>query len=270
MLVIEPGRATRNYWRDLWFYRELFFVLAWRDVSVRYKQSVLGITWAAIRPLLTIVVLTVIFGRIAGLPSPGGVPYPVMVFAGMLPWFLFATILNDASQSLVSNANLISKVYFPRLINPFASSIVALVDFMVSLVVLALVMGVYAFIPDWRVLTLPVFVLLAVMAGIGPALLFTALNVRYRDFRFVVPFIIQFGLYISPVGFSSGVVPHEWIWVYSLNPMVAVVEGFRWALLCGQADLSWSVLPGIGVTIVFLWIGIAYFRRTERTFADTI
>ncbi|WP_205647890.1 ABC transporter permease [Acuticoccus yangtzensis] len=268
--IIEPGRTASNYWRDLWRFRELFLVLAWRDVTVRYKQSIIGVGWALIRPLLTMVVFTVIFGRIAGLPSPGGVPYTIMVFAAMLPWFLFSSLLGDASGSVAGAGGMISKIYYPRLINPFAKSIVSLIDFSISLALLAVLMVAYAFAPDWRVLFLPVFILLAVAAAMGPALLLAALNVRYRDFRFIVPFIIQFGLYVSPVGFSSAVVPEAWRWVYGLNPLVAVIEGFRWCLLRGEAQLGLWVLPGLGVVALMMWAGLAYFKRTERTFADVI
>ena len=269
-LVIEAGRAGRAYRADLWRFRELFLVLAWRDISVRYKQSAIGILWAVVRPLLAMVVFTVIFGRLAGLPS-AGVPYPVMVYAGMLPWFLFATILGDASQSLVANANLIRKVYYPRLITPVASALVAVVDFAISLAILAALMVFYAVVPDWKVVFLPFFVLLALLTALGPALLFAALNVSYRDFRFNVPFVVQFGLYISPVGFSSAVVPAEWLWLYSLNPMVFVIDGFRWCLL-GDADPlpALSALIGLAVTAATLVLGLTVFRRTERGFSDVI
>jgi lipopolysaccharide transport system permease protein len=271
VLVLEAGRAERNYWNDLWHYRELFAILAWRDIAVRYKQTVIGAAWAVIRPFLTMIVFTVIFGNLAGLPSEGDVPYPVMVFAGMLPWFLFSTILNDASQSLVSNSSLIGKVYFPRLIVPSASSVVALVDFAISFGLLAAMMVWFGFLPDWRVVLLPAFIVIAVLAALGPALLMASLNVRYRDFRFVVPFVVQFGLYVSPVGFSSSVVPDQWRLLYSLNPMVGVIDGFRWSLLGGESDLHWpGFLVSLGVVAAFLWLGVRHFRRTERTFADLI
>ena len=271
VIVIEPGRHERNYWRDLWRYRELFRVLAWRDLAVRYKQTVIGVAWAVIRPLLTMVVFTVIFGRIAKLPSDGDAPYPLMVFAGMLPWTFFATGLSEASNSLVNNANLISKVYFPRLIVPTATVVVAFVDFLITFAMLALLMAWYRFLPGWRMLVLPGFVLLAFVASMGPALWITALNVRYRDFRYVIPFIVQFGLYVSPVGFSSIVVPEEWRLLYSMNPMVGVIDGFRWCILGGQAQLY---LPGLVASVLvaafFLWFGIHRFRSTEKSFADLI
>ncbi|TVR99363.1 MAG: ABC transporter permease [Rhodospirillales bacterium] len=270
-LVLEAGRAERHYWADLWHYRELFAILAWRDVAVRYKQTVIGVAWAVIRPFLTMVVFTVIFGRVAQLPADGNAPYAVMVFAGMLPWFLFATIMTEASNSLVSNSPLVGKTYFPRLIIPSAAAVVSLVDFAVSLAILAVLMLWFGFLPDARLLLLPVFVVLAVLTALGPALLLSALNVRYRDFRFIVPFIVQFGLYVSPVGFSSAVVPEQWRVLYGLNPMVSVIDGFRWCLLGGEASLHLpSFLLGLGVTALFLWLGIRVFRRTERTFADLI
>lgn len=269
--ILEPGRAERNYWSDLWHYRELFAILAWRDVSVRYKQTVIGIAWALIRPFLTMVVFTVIFGRIAKLPSDGAVPYPILVFAGMLPWFLFSGVLSEASNSLVGNANLISKVYFPRLVIPTATAVVALVDFAINFLMLALLMAWFGFLPNWQIVFLPAFVVLAVLASMGPALWITALNVKYRDFRYIIPFIIQFGLYVSPVGFSSALVPDEWRLLYSLNPVVGIIDGFRWSLLGGESQIYW---PGFAMSLAviafFLWFGVRTFRATERTFADMV
>ena len=271
VLVLEAGRAERHYWRDLWTYRELFAILAWRDLAVRYKQTVIGVAWAVIRPTLTMLIFTVLFSRLAKLPSDGHAPYPVMVFAGMLPWFLFSTILSEASDSLVSNSNLIGKVYFPRLIVPSATIVVALVDFAITFVLLLVMMVWYGFLPDWRIALLPCFVLLAILASLGPALYITALNVKYRDFRYIIPFILQFGLYVSPVGFSSAVVPQKWQMLYSLNPVVGVIEGVRWSLLRGQSQLY---LPGfclsLGVAAALMALGIWYFRKTERTFADLL
>lgn len=271
VLVLEPGRAERNYWRDLWSYRELFAVLAWRDLAVRYKQTVIGVAWAVIRPVLTMLIFTVLFGRVAKLPSVGYAPYPVMVFAGMLPWILFSTILGEAAASLVANANLIGKVYFPRLIVPSATILVALVDFAITFVLLIAMMIWFRSLPDWRFLLLPCFIALAILASLGPALYMTALNVKYRDFRYIIPFVLQFGLYVSPVGFSSAVVPERWRMLYSLNPVVGVIDGFRWCLLRGQGNFY---LPGfllsMFVTTAFLLIGIWYFRKTERTFADLV
>jgi lipopolysaccharide transport system permease protein len=269
-LLIEPGRASRQYWRDLWRYRELFFFLAWRDILVRYKQTVIGVAWAVLRPLLTMVVFTVVFGRLAGFPS-GGAPYPVLVFAAMLPWQLFANALGDSSNSLVSNANLLSKVYFPRLVVPASAGIVSLADFLISFVLLAGLMAFYGIWPSWRLALLPGFLLLAMTVALGAGVWLAALNVRYRDFRYVVPFLVQLGLYVSPVGFSSAVVPEKWRLLYALNPMVGVIDGFRWAILGGETPLY---LPGLalsaGLALGFLWWGVKYFRRTERVFADVI
>ena len=271
ILVIEPGRRERHYWLELWHYRELFQVLAWRDLSIRYKQTIIGVAWALIRPFLTMLVFTVIFGRIAKLPSDGNTPYALMVFAGMLPWTFFSTGLAEASNSLVNNANLISKVYFPRLLVPAATIGVAFVDFLISFCILILLMAWYQFLPSWQMVLLPGFVLLAFFASLGPSLWITALNVKYRDFRYVIPFILQFGLYVSPVGFSSAVVPESWRLVYSLNPMVGVIDGFRWCILGGQSQLY---LPGLalslGATALFLWLGIDRFRKMEKSFADLI
>jgi lipopolysaccharide transport system permease protein len=271
VLVLEQGRAERHYWGDLWAYRELFAILAWRDVAVRYKQTVIGIAWAVIRPFVTMVIFTIVFGRLAKLPSDGTAPYPVMVFAGMLPWFLFSAILSDASSSITGNANLIGKVYFPRIIIPSSSAVVAVVDFAINLLLLLALMAWYGFAPSWQIVFLPGFVALAVLASLGPGLLITALNVKYRDFRYIIPFLLQFGLYVSPVGFSSSVVPEEWRFWYSLNPIVGVIDGFRWCLLGGESQLY---IPGflmsLAIVAIFLWIGTAYFRRTEKTFADLI
>jgi lipopolysaccharide transport system permease protein len=270
-LILEPGRAERHYWRDLWHYRELFQVLAWRDISVRYKQTVIGVAWALIRPFLTMLVFTIIFGTVAKLQAPAGVPYALLVFAGMLPWQFFATALGEASNSLISNSNLISKVYFPRLIVPTASVMVALVDFLISFLILIGMMIWFRFLPGWQVLLLPLFVLLAFAASLGPGLWITALNVKYRDFRYIIPFLVQFGLYISPVGFSSDVIPERWRLLYSLNPMVGVIDGFRWCLLGGESEIHWPGFGlGLAITTFFLWLGIRTFRKTERSFADLI
>ena len=271
VLVIEPGRAEKNYWADLWRYRELFLILAWRDVSVRYKQTIIGVAWAIIRPFLTMVVFTVIFGRVAKLPSDGNAPYALMVFAAMLPWSLFSTSLSEASNSLIGNANLISKVYFPRLIVPTATVVTAFVDFLISFVILLGLMIYYQFAPGWNMLLLPLFILLALLASLGPGLWITALNVKYRDFRYIIPFVVQFGLYVSPVGFSSSVIPEQWRMLYNLNPMVGVIDGFRWCILGGDSPIYWSGFFLSLVTIAFfLWLGISQFRRMEKSFADLI
>jgi lipopolysaccharide transport system permease protein len=274
-LILEAGRAERQYWRDLWRYRELFYVLAARDVSVRYKQTVIGVAWAVVQPLLTMVIMTVIFGKVAKLPSEGAAPYALMVFAAMLPWQFFSASLSAASQSVVSNANLISKVYFPRMIIPASSVLTCFVDFLVSFGILVGMMAWYQYVPDWRILTLPIFIVLAFLAAMGPGLWITALNVKYRDFRFVIPFMVQFGLYLSPVAYSSSVIRERFgdvaFTIYSLNPMVAVIDGFRWAILRGEVAIYW---PGCALStatiFLFLWLGVRYFRNTERAFADVI
>ncbi|MEQ8958470.1 MAG: ABC transporter permease [Coleofasciculus sp. C2-GNP5-27] len=270
-LVIEAGRTEQQYWKDLWRYRELFYFLAWRDILVRYKQTIIGIAWALIRPFLTMVVFTVVFGKIAKLPSEAGAPYPILVFAAMLPWQFFANSLSECSNSLITNANLISKVYFPRLIVPTSAVIVSFVDFMISGMILLGLMAWYDFVPSWRIMTLPLFIGIAFMASMGVGLWLASLNVKYRDFRYIVPFIVQFGLYISPVGFSSSLVPEGWRFIYSLNPMVGVIDGFRWAILGGESKLY---LPGftlsLGLVALLFTSGILYFRKVERTFADVI
>lgn len=270
-LVIEAGRTEAQYWRDLWRYRELFYFLAWRDILVRYKQTAVGVAWALIRPFLTMVVFSVVFGRLAELPSEGNAPYPILVFSAMLPWQFFASALSECSNSLINNANLISKVYFPRLVVPTSAVIVSFVDFLISGVILLGLMAWYDAAPSWRILTLPLFVIAAFAAAMGGGLWLAALNVQYRDFRYVVPFLVQFGLYISPVGFSSSIVPERWRLLYSLNPMVGVIDGFRWAIIGGEVELYW---PGFLLSLLLvaglLVTGIFYFRRMERTFADVI
>jgi len=271
VLILEPGRAEKNYWRDLWRYRELFLILAWRDISVRYKQTIIGVAWAIIRPFLTMVVFSIIFGGLARLPSDGDAPYPLLVFAAMLPWSLFATALGEASNSLIGSANLISKVYFPRLIIPTATVVTAFVDFLISFVILVGMMVYYRYAPGWNILLLPLFILLALLASLGPGLWITALNVKYRDFRYVIPFVVQFGPYVSPVGFSSSVIPQQWRLLYNLNPMVSVIDGFRWCILGGDSPLYWPGFAlGLGVVAFFLWLGISRFRKMEKTFADII
>ncbi|MCF7970198.1 MAG: ABC transporter permease [Methylococcaceae bacterium] len=268
--TIEAGKTERHYWMDLWRYRELFYILAWRDIAVRYKQTIIGILWAVIRPLLTMIIFVVVFDKIAKLPSEG-VPYPIFVFAAMLPWTFFSSAFADASNSLIGNANLISKVYFPRLIIPAASVIVAVVDFMISFVILIALMVWYHYWPDWQLLTLPLFLLLGFFTALGAGLFVASLNVKYRDFRFVIPFIVQLGLYISPVGFSSTIVPEQYRVFYYLNPMVGVIDGFRWAISGGKTALNTTEL-GIAISIITLLclVGVIHFRKTEKTFADVI
>ena len=269
-LVIKAGRVEQQYWQDIWKYRELFYFLAWRDILVRYKQTTIGLAWALLRPFLTTMVFTLVFGVLLKAPSTGA-PYPIVVFAAMLPWQFFSNALSDCSNSLIGNSNLISKIYFPRLIVPTSAVIVSFVDFMISAIILLGFMAWYNFVPDWRILTLPLFVAIAFAAAMGAGLWLAALNVEYRDFRYIVPFIVQFGLYISPVGFSSSVVPEQWRLLYSLNPMVGVIDGFRWAILGKDFAIY---LPGfllsVALVIVVLITGIQYFRRMERKFADVI
>lgn len=268
--IIEPNRPSLHYWSDILRYRELFWFLVWRDILVRYKQTVIGVAWSIIRPFITMIVFTMVFGLLAKLPSEG-VPYPLLVFAAMLPWNFFANALSESSVSLIGNANMLTKIYFPRIIIPVSSIIVSLIDFVISLLIMAGIMFWYGYLPDWRVATLPIFLLLAFLPVAGAGLWFSSLNVKYRDFRYVVPFILQFGLYASPVGFASSIVPENWRFLYALNPMVGVIDGFRWALLRGTVELYW---PGVVISAVLsltlLISGLWFFRKTERILADVI
>jgi lipopolysaccharide transport system permease protein len=269
-VVIEAGKTSRNYWRDVWRYRELLYFLAWRDLLVRYKQTVFGVAWALTQPLFTMIVFTIVFGRLAALPS-GGVPYPVLVFAGVLPWQFFATALAETTNSMVGNSNLLSKVYFPRILIPVSTLLVCFVDLMIASVILIALLAWYGIVPDWRIVALPGFILLALLSVFALGLWLAILNVKYRDFRYVVPFIVQLGLFISPVGFSSNVVADKWQLVYSLNPMVQVIEGFRWSVFSGEGYVS---LGGLGVSLSIVLVmfagGLWYFRKTERSFADVL
>ena len=268
-IIIEPGSSEKNYWQDLWRFRELFYILSWRDLKVRYKQTVIGAAWSIIRPVLTTIIFTLVFSKLAKLNAPAGVPYPILVFCGMLPWQFFANALSEASNSLIGNSNLVSKVYFPRLIIPASSIMTSLVDFIISFVLLLIMMLYYQYLPDPKILLLPFFIVLALAAALGTGLYITALNVKYRDFRYIIPFIIQIGLYISPVGFSSHVVPEKWRLWYSLNPMVGIIDGFRWCLT-GES-LYWpGFLLSLATITLFLFIGVIYFRSTEKSFADNI
>jgi len=270
-LVIEAGQSERRYWRDLWDYRELLYFLAWRDVKVRYKQTLVGVVWVVLRPLLTMLVLTIVFNRIAGLGSDSAIPYALLVFAGLLPWQFFAAALSESGNSLVGNAQMISKVYFPRIIVPLSSVLAGLVDFAITLLLLLPLMAWHGHWPDLQVLLLPLFLLLGLLIILGTGVGLAALNVRYRDVRFVIPFLVQFGLYLSPVGFSAGEVPDAWRWLYDLNPMVGVIEGFRWCLLGADYPSPGSaVFSSILVAMLSLHVSIRYFRQVERTFADVI
>lgn len=268
-IIIEPGRAATHYWRDLWRYRELMSFLAWRDVAVRYKQTAIGFAWALIRPALTLIVF-VAFRRMAGLQQ-GEVPDVVLVLAAVLPWQFFASALAEASNSLIGNTGLISKVYFPRLIIPISAVATALVDFLATLVLLGVLMAWFGVAPDARLIVLPLFVLLAGALSLGLGLLMAALTVTYRDFRYVVPFVIQLGLFVSPVAFATSQVPERWRAFYSLNPLVGIIDGFRWSILGGRTPLDLSFLAvSIVLTLLSVVAGTWYFRRTERSFADAI
>jgi lipopolysaccharide transport system permease protein len=274
-LTLEAGRAEKHYWLDLWRYRELFIILALRDISVRYKQTLIGVGWALIQPVLTMVIMTIVFGKVAGLRADGTAPYSIMVFAAMLPWMFFSSALSSASQSMVSNANLISKVYFPRLIIPASAIVTCFADFLVSFLLLCGMMIWYRVPLTWNILALPVFIAITFLAALGPGLFITALNVKYRDFRYAIPFIIQFGLYATPVGFSSTVIRGKLgetlFLLYSLNPMVGTIDGFRWAILGHNSPVhALSLVISVLVVIVFLILGITYFRKTEKSFADII
>ena len=268
-LIIEPGRSEKNYWNDLWRYRELFYILSWRDIKVRYKQTVIGGAWSIIRPLLTTIIFTLVFSRIAKLNNPSLAPYSLMVFAGMLPWQFFSNALSESSNSLIGNANLITKVYFPRMIIPASSVITSMVDLGISFIIMIGMFIWFQFVPSWHIIFLPLFIILAFLCSFGIGLYITAVNVKYRDFRYIIPFVIQIGFYISPVGFSSTVIPAKWqIW-YALNPMVGIIDGFRWCLL--GDPMNWtSFYVSLIIIALFLWLGIFYFRKMEKTFADNI
>lgn len=269
-IIIQAGSAERQYWRDLWRYRELFAFLAWRDLLVRYKQTIVGVSWSLLRPLLTMIVLTTVFGKFGKMPS-GGVPYPILVLCGLLPWQFFAAALSESGNSLVSNSNLISKVYFPRLVVPAASVITSLADFAISAVFLLALFLWYGVMPSGNIVFLPLLVLLTFALSLGGGLWLAALMVQYRDFRFIVPFIVQFGLYLSPVGFSSKVVPAEHSELYALNPMVGIIDGFRWSILGGEHLFNGTaLLISVAAVALLLSSGLWYFRRTERIFADVI
>jgi len=269
-LVIEGAGSNKRYWSDIWKYRELFLFLAWRDILVRYKQTVIGLAWSLFRPFLTMLIFTLIFGRLAKFPS-GGVPYPILVYAAMLPWLFFSTSFNDSSNSLINNSNMLTKIYFPRMIVPVSSIIVNFVDFLISFALFIGLMFWYHFVPSWTILTLPLFFLWVVLISMGTGLYVSAVNVKYRDFKHIVPFVVQFGLYISPVGFDSSLIPEKWRLLYSINPLVGVIDGFRWAII---GNPRYIYLPGLflslSMTFLFLLFGVLYFRKMERVFADTV
>lgn len=268
-LIIEAGAGEKNYWKDIWRYRELFYILSWRDIKVRYKQTVIGGAWSILRPVLTTIIFTFVFSRIANLENSSLAPYTLMVYAGMLPWQFFSNALTEASNSLIGNTNLISKVYFPRMIVPASSIITSLVDFLISFALMIVLFVLYRFMPPLQIILLPFFLILAILAVLGSGLFVTALNVKYRDFRYIIPFIVQFGLFITPVGFSSSHIPEKWRLLYGLNPMVGVVDGFRWCILGDK--MYWpGFFISVSIILFFLFLGVWYFRRTEKSFADNI
>ncbi len=269
-IVIEPNKTEATYWKDIWRYRDLFYILAWRDIKVRYKQTVLGIAWSVIRPLLTMIIFTIVFSKIAKLPSEGDAPYPILVYAAMLPWQFFANALSETSNSLIANSNLISKVYFPRIIIPTSTIVTSLVDFGISFSLLFVMMAYYQYLPSWQIVFLPLFLVLACIAALSFGLYLSAVNVKYRDFRYIIPFITQFGLYISPVGFSSSIVPEEWKILYALNPMVGIIDGFRWCIIGNMPFPAMAVGFSVLVSAIVLFIGVKYFRKVEKSFADVI
>jgi len=271
-IIIEPGRTEKNYWKDLWRYRELFYILSWRDIKVRYKQTALGLLWAVLRPFLTMLIFTFVFGTIAGLKNSSTVPYAIVVFAALLPWQFFSNALSESSNSLIGNERLITKVYFPRMIIPASSVITSFIDFFISFVILLALFVVYGYMPPAEIFAMPLFCIMAFIASIGPGLYLTALNVKYRDFRHLIPFIVQVGLFISPVGFSSDVIPEKWQWLYALNPMVGVIDGFRWCIVKGAPDplLHYPFYISLFTAILFLWLAVHQFRKMEKNFADLV
>lgn len=269
LIIIEAGATEKNYWRDLWRFRELFYILSWRDIKVRYKQTVIGAAWSIIRPLLTTIVFTFVFSRVANIPNSSAAPYVLMVYAGMMPWQFFSNALTEASGSLIGNTNLVSKVYFPRMIIPASSVITSLVDFGISFLIMLVMFVIYGFMPPVNILLLPLFVVLNFLAAFGIGLYITSLNVKYRDFRYIIPFVVQFGLYITPVGFPSQTIPEKWRLLYALNPMVGIIDGFRWCLLGDELNIV-SFTVSVAVVISFLFLGVWFFRKTEKSFADNI
>jgi lipopolysaccharide transport system permease protein len=275
-IVIEPGKTRKNYWKDIWRYRELFYILSWRDIKVRYKQTTLGVLWAVLRPLLTMIVFTFVFGKVARLETTSIVPYPIIVFAGMLPWLFFANSLSEASNSLVGNERLITKVYFPRMIIPASSVITSFIDFLISFCILILLFFFYGYAPPARICLMPLFWILAFLASFGPGLYLTALNVKYRDFRYIIPFMVQFGIFISPVGITSEqalkVIPSHLQWIYYLNPMAGVIDAFRWCIVADAPNpfLNFPFYISMTMILLLLVLAIFQFRKMERHFADLI
>ena len=270
-LVIEPNKTNGDFILELLKFRELFFFMAWKDILVRYKQTVVGTAWSIIRPLLSMIVFTVIFGRVAKLPTEGTAPYPIMVFSALLPWQYFANSMQSSADSVQRASGMISKIYFPRLILPTSAVLVCVVDFLISFVMLCVLMVIYKFLPSPYIVLLPLFFIPATMTALGVGYWFAAVGVRYRDFRHIMPFIVQFGMYVSPVGFSSSVIPERWRLVYSLNPMVGVIDGFRWCIQGTEVSLyPPAFVISIITSLLIFWYGLRFFRKTEKSFADFI
>ncbi|HKO42636.1 MAG TPA: ABC transporter permease [Pyrinomonadaceae bacterium] len=267
---IDPPKSWASIGlRELWDYRELLYFLTWRDIKVRYKQTALGAAWAIIQPFFMMVVFSLFFGKLAGVPSDG-IPYPVFAFCGLLPWQLFAHALTESSNSLVGNQNLITKVYFPRLVVPIAAVLGGVVDFAIAFVILLVMMLYFGIVPGWAIVTLPLFIVLAITTALAVGLWLSALNVKYRDVRYTMNFLVQFWLFATPVAYPSSLIPEQWRWAYGLNPMAGVVEGFRWALL-GKTDPPGALLAvSVAVVILLLVGGLYYFRRMEQEFADVV
>ncbi|HPH31533.1 MAG TPA: ABC transporter permease [Chitinophagaceae bacterium] len=271
-IIIESGRAEKNYWKDLWHYRELFYILSWRDIKVRYKQTTLGVLWAIIRPLLTMIIFTFVFGKVAKMEVQSVVPYALIVFAGLLPWQFFSNALTESSNSLVGNERLVTKVYFPRMIIPASSVITSFIDFLISFAILLVLFVVYQYMPSARIFWMPLFWIMAFLASFGPGLYLTAMNVKYRDFRYIIPFIVQFGLFISPVGYTSAQIPEKYQAIYALNPMVGVIDGFRWCIVKDAPNpmLHYPFYISLAVIVFFLALAVYQFRKMEKNFADLI
>lgn len=276
-IIIEAGKANKQYWKDVWHFRGLFSLLAWRDILVRYKQTVLGVAWAVLRPLLTICAFTFVRWMMGAKNQENGIPYPLLITAGMLAWSFFAATVNEISNSLIGNSNLINKVYFPRIIIPLSATVVCFVDFLISMGIIVALMFYYQYFPGIQLLALPLFFIFAALTALGIGLFFAAYNVKYRDFRYVVPFVVQFGMYASPVIFSSAeflsmsAIP-EWIKViYAFNPMVSVIDGFKWCFFGGTITIdAFHFFVSLGVCIFFLITGLYSFRKLENEFADVI
>lgn len=269
-LVLEAGYADDNYWSDVLRYRDIFIMLARRDLSVRYKQTAIGIIWALLRPALTMLVFTLVFGSIAEMPS-GGAPYALLVLSGTLPWLFFSSSVSESSNSLVANSNLLSKAYFPRILLPASSILVAAVDLIIALGLLTCLMWYFSVPPTWRLLTIPLFSLVTFAAALGLGLWLSVLNARYRDFQFIVPFMLQIGLYISPVGYVSSAIPERWQTLFAINPMVGVIDGFRWAILGENFSVPWATIASsAAISIALLITGLSFFRHFERRLVDII